>query len=160
MNICAASPFNRSIAVPTLQQEATLDAMLLLKELQMWSPSCAMSHGQYKTMACCTIARFDRERLCDKRFSTSPSQAYAQTVQEFKDSAGLEETSVGYVVAGHLGGGPKSPQYGLLKKGTLDDKEAKKLNKCPSVSGLLAATQSPERQLCICALWQSAKRVC
>lgn len=60
-------------------------------------------------------------------------QVYAQQMQEFKDSAGLEETSVGYVVAGHLGGGPKSAQYGLLKKGHVDDKEQKKLNKCPSV---------------------------
>lgn len=63
-------------------------------------------------------------------------QAYAGSVQEFKDSAGLEETSVGYVIAGNLGGSPKSPQYGLLKRGVLDDKEQKKLNKCPAVSGL------------------------
>jgi CCR4-NOT transcription complex subunit 6 len=61
-------------------------------------------------------------------------QGYAQHMQEFKDSAGLEETSVGYVVAGHLGGSPKSPQYGLLKNGRLDDKQHKKLSKSPSIS--------------------------
>lgn len=61
-------------------------------------------------------------------------QGYAQHMQEFKDSAGLQETSVGYVVAGHLGGSPKSPQYGLLKNGRLDDKQHKKLSKSPSVT--------------------------
>jgi hypothetical protein len=54
-------------------------------------------------------------------------------MQEFKDSAGLEETSVGYIVAGHLGGSPKSPQYGLLKNGHLEDKHQKKLSKSSSV---------------------------
>ena len=67
-------------------------------------------------------------------------QGYAQHMQEFKDSAGLEETSVGYVVAGHLGGSPKSPQYGLLKNGRLDDKQHKKLSKSPSVTTVLLPT--------------------
>lgn len=60
-------------------------------------------------------------------------QAYAEHVQEFKDSAGLKEVSVGYVLAGALGGAPKSPLYGLLKHGALDEKEQKKLGKCPQV---------------------------
>ena len=74
---------------------------------------------------------------CPSRLSVgchATLQGYAQHIQEFKDSAGLEETSVGYVVAGHLGGSPKSAQYGLLKNGRLDDKQHKKLSKSPSVS--------------------------
>ena len=36
-------------------------------------------------------------------------------------------------MAGDLGGSPKSPQYGLLKRGRLEEKEEKKLRKCPKV---------------------------
>lgn len=60
-------------------------------------------------------------------------QGYAEHVQEFKEAAGLNEVSVGYLVAGDLGATPKSPAYGLLKKGQLDEKEAKKLSKCPQI---------------------------
>lgn len=68
-----------------------------------------------------------------QRIAVDLPQAYAEHVQEFKDSAGLKEVSVGYVVAGALGGGPKSPLYGLLKRGALDEKEQKKLAKCSQV---------------------------
>lgn len=54
-------------------------------------------------------------------------------MQEFKTSAGLAEVSVGYLLAGDLGAGPKSPQHGLLKHGRLDDKEDRKLRKCQQV---------------------------
>lgn len=60
-------------------------------------------------------------------------QGYAEHVQDFKTNAGLLEVSVGYILAGDLGAGPKSPQYGLLKHGHLDSKEEKKLRKCPQV---------------------------
>lgn len=47
--------------------------------------------------------------------------------------AGMDDVAVGYVIAGDLGAGPKSPQYGLLKRGELDEKEGKKLRKCGPV---------------------------
>ena len=54
-------------------------------------------------------------------------------MHEFKNEAGLPEVSIGYIVAGDLSASPKSPMYALLKKGSLEEKDAKKLKKCPKV---------------------------
>ena len=61
------------------------------------------------------------------------AQSYAKHVHEFKESAGLKEVSIGYVVAGDLAATPKSAQYSLLRKGALDEKDVKRLQKSPAV---------------------------
>ena len=61
------------------------------------------------------------------------AQSYAKHVHEFKESAGLKEVSVGYVVAGDFAATPKSAQYSLLRKGALEEKDIKRLQKCPTV---------------------------
>ena len=71
--------------------------------------------------------------VCSNVFRVGTAQGYAEHVQEFKTSAGLTEVSVGYLLAGDLGAGPKSPQHGLLKHGRLDLKEERKLRKCQQV---------------------------
>lgn len=61
-------------------------------------------------------------------------QSYAEHVHSFKTDSGMSDVGVGYIVAGDLGAGPKSPQYSLLKRGSLDIKDDRKLRKCPQVS--------------------------
>ena len=62
------------------------------------------------------------------------AQKYAGHVHKFKeDTAGLSEVSIGYIVAGDLAASPKSPAYSLLKKGALEERDIKKLKKCPKV---------------------------
>ena len=64
-------------------------------------------------------------------------QSYAKHVHEFKESAGLKEVSIGYVLAGDFAATPKSAQYSLLRKGALDEKDIKRLHKCPTVRSAL-----------------------
>ena len=52
-------------------------------------------------------------------------------MHKFKEDAGLTEVSVGYIVAGDLAGSPKSAAYAVLKNGALEEKDVKKLQKCP-----------------------------
>ena len=54
-------------------------------------------------------------------------------MHQFKEDAGLPEVSVGYIVAGDLAVGPKSAPYAVLKNGALEEKDTKKLQKCPQV---------------------------
>ena len=67
---------------------------------------------------------------------TVPAQSYAKHVHEFKESAALHEVSIGYIVAGDFASSPKSAQYSLLRKGALDEKDVKRLQKCPTVRTL------------------------
>ncbi len=55
---------------------------------------------------------------------------------------------MGYLVAGDLGAGPKSPQHGLLKHGRLDDKEDRKLRKCQQVLFAAAAASGSSFTSC------------
>ena len=62
-----------------------------------------------------------------------PAQSYAKHTHEYKESAGLKEVSIGYVIAGDFASTPKSAQYSLLRKGALEEKDVKRLQKCPTV---------------------------
>jgi hypothetical protein len=61
------------------------------------------------------------------------AQSYAKHTHEYKESAGLKEVSIGYVIAGDFASTPKSAQYTLLRKGALEEKDVKRLQKCPTV---------------------------
>jgi len=67
------------------------------------------------------------------------AQSHAKHMHEFKESAGLKEVSVGYVLAGDLASTPKSAQYSLLRKGALEEKDVKRLRKCPAVRSRIGA---------------------
>ncbi len=101
-----------------------------------WSSRSRRGSKRCRRRCACAIESFPFKvyhHPWQQRIAFDLLQAYAEHVQEFKQSAGLKEVSVGYVVAGALGGGPKSPLYGLLKRGALDEKEQKKLAKCSQV---------------------------
>lgn len=71
-------------------------------------------------------------------------QNYAEHIQDFKTQSNMADVAVGYIIAGDLGGTPKSPQYTLFKRGVLDSKDDKKIRKCPQVmsgKGMSARTQ-------------------